>query len=79
MREIELIFTNHALERFTERSISLEEIQYSLLNFKISYPTRRGGQVIECEVGSRTLKVWFAYPINLDGSNIVLTAAWKDG
>lgn len=78
MREIELIFTNHALERFTERPISLEEIRYSLVNFKISYPIRRGGQVIECEVGSRTLKVWFVYPINLDSSNIVLTAAWKD-
>ena len=77
MREPKIIFTEHAFQRLTERSITTEEVIFALNNFTISYPTRRGGQVIECSTGNRILKVWFAYPIDPESENIVVTAAWK--
>ena len=77
MRDLKVIFTEHSLTRLTERSISSGEVVFTINNFTISYPTRRGGQVIECLIGDRILRVWFAYPINPDSENIVITAAWK--
>ena len=77
MRELKVIFTEHSLTRLTERSISSGEVVFAINNFTISYPTRSGGQVIECSIGARILKVWFADPIDSDSENIVITAAWK--
>ena len=63
--------------RLTERSITTAEVIFALNNFTFSYPTQSGGQVIECAIRDRVLKVWFAYPIETESPNIVLTAAWK--
>ena len=77
MREPQLIFTEHALIRITEPSITTAEEIFALSNFTFSYPTRSGRQVIECAIRDRVLKVWFAYPTETENPNVVLTAAWK--
>jgi len=74
---LEVIYTQHAIERMTQRKISVTEVEQVLSEFHFSVVSIRSGIRVEGIVDGRVLKLWvYRFPKN--GNRVIIeSAAWK--
>lgn len=74
---MEVIYTQHAIERMTQRKISIANVEQVLSDFHFSVVSIRSGMRIEGTVDGRVLKLWvYRFPKNGDRV-IIESAVWK--
>ena len=74
---MEVIYTQHAIERMTQRKISITNVEQVLSDFHFSVVSIRSGMRIEGTVDGRVLKLWvYRFPKNGDRV-IIESAVWK--
>jgi hypothetical protein len=76
---LEIEYTPHAIERMTQRGISIAHVESVLQDFHFSVVSIRSGMRIEGNVDGRVLKLWiYRFPKN--GDHVIIeSAVWKGG
>lgn len=74
---MEIEYTPHALERMTQRGISIADVETVLQDFHFSVVSIRSGMRIEGNVDGRVLKLWiYRFPKN--GDHVIIeSAVWR--
>ncbi len=74
---MEIEYTPHAIERMTQRGISIAHVESVLQDFHFSVVSIRSGMRIEGNVDGRVLKLWiYRFPKN--GDHVIIeSAGWK--
>lgn len=74
---MDLIFTQHAIDRMIQRKISVANVETVLVDFHFSVVSIRSGMRIEGSVDGKILELWI-YRSPRDGERVIIeSAVWK--